>query len=455
MLARLDRIPWNSWHSFVFAILFAGVILEGFSISLGGATLGTIESEFNLTSFQAILLTPLYLVGALIGAFTMGSLSDYIGRKRVFIITVIIVIVGSLIVALSFNYGSLVFGRIITAIGAEGEVAVANTALSEFVQPSRRGLVVSSGNATAFDIGTFAASLVGFFAIILLPADIGWRVAFSSAIILGVIVFVARIKLPESIRYLIKNGRQKEAETIVTSIEAAYTKKTGKTLPPVSSEQLEFSKQTVAERYAYVFKKYPKRISLAVILNITEVWPYYAAFSVIPVILIKFFHFTSASSSYSLIFITLAGVAGIITMSFALDRIGRRKTITASYGIAALLFLIIGIISPHVSILLFIILLVVLYFWVYAAAGVLYPQLAEMFPTEVRNTAIGIAIGIGRIGGIIGIIILAVILSHGVIVVFGITAVVMAVGAISELLIGPETGLKSLEVTSREEVKSR
>ena len=148
-------------------------------------------------------------------------------------------------------------------------------------------------------------------------------------------------------------------------------------------------------------------------------------------------------------------MAGIITMSFALDRIGRRKTITASYGIAALLFLIIGIISAHISILLFIILLVVLYFWVYAAAGVLYPQLAEMFPTEVRNTAIGIAIGIGRIGGIIGIIILAVILSHGVIVVFGITAVVMAIGAISELLIGPETGLKSLEITSREEVKSR
>ena len=145
-------------------------------------------------------------------------------------------------------------------------------------------------------------------------------------------------------------------------------------------------------------------------------------------------------------------------MSFALDRIGRRKTITASYGIAALLFLIIGIISDRVSILLFIILLVVLYFWVYATAGVLYPQLAEMFPTEVRNTAIGIAIGIGRIGrigGIIGIIILAVILSHGVIVVFGITAVVMAVGAIAELLIGPETGLKSLEITSREEVKSR
>ncbi len=99
--------------------------------------------------------------------------------------------------------------------------------------------------------------------------------------------------------------------------------------------------------------------------------------------------------------------------------------------------------------------LVVLYFLVYAAAGMLYPQLAEMFPTEVRNTAIGIAIGIGRIGGIIGIIILAVILSHGVIVVFGITAVVMAVGAIAELLIGPETGLKSLEITSREEVKSR
>ena len=451
LLARLDRIPWNSGHSYVFAILFGGVILEGFSISLGGATLGSLEKAFDLTAFEAILLTPIYLLGALVGSFVMGSLSDIAGRKKIFIVTVIIVIIGSIIVAVSFNYGSLILGRIVTAIGAEGEVAVANTALSEFVEPKRRGFVVASGNATAFDVGTFAASLVGFYAITLLPADIGWRVAFSSAIILGLIVFFARLKLPESVRYLVRNKRFKEAEKIVSGIEAGYEKSTGKKLPPVTPEILAFSTQSAAQKYGYVFKKYPKQIGLAVTLNLTEVWPYYAAFSVIPAILIKFFKFSSSESSLSLIYITLAGVAGIIVMSLALDRIGRRKTITISYGIAALMWLITGLVSSVVSIAFFIVLLVILYFWVYAAAGVLYPQISEMFPTSVRNTAVGTAIGIGRIGGIIGIVVLAAILNEGVLVVFAITAAVMAVGAIAEFLVGPETSHKPLEVTSMEE----
>ncbi len=84
LTARLDRIPWNSWHTYIFAILFAGVILEGFSISLGGATLGALEKQFNLTTFEAVVLTPLYLVGALIGSFLMGTMADYIGRKKSF-----------------------------------------------------------------------------------------------------------------------------------------------------------------------------------------------------------------------------------------------------------------------------------------------------------------------------------------------------------------------------------
>ncbi len=455
LTARLDRIPWNSWHSYIFAILFAGVILEGFSISLGGATLGALEKQFNLTTFQAVILTPLYLVGALIGSFLMGTMADYIGRRKVFILTVSIVIVGSIIVALSFNYGSLVAGRIITAIGAEGEVAVANTALAEFVPPKKRGLAVASGNATAFDVGTVAASLVAFFAIALLPSTIGWRIAFASAVVLAVVVFVARLKLPESIRFLIRKNRLKEAEALVKKVEKNYELKTHKKLPAVSAEQLNFTSQKLSAKYGLLFRKYPKRMSLAIILNLSEVWPYYAAFSVIPVILIKFFKFSSTSEALSLIYITMAGVLGIFVMSLALDRIGRRKTITASYGIAAFLFLFIGLIVAHISLTVFIVLLVILYFWVYAAAGVLYPQISEMFPTEVRSTAVGTAIGVGRLGGIIGPIVLGIILAAGdtltaVTIAFVITAAIMFVGAIAEVLLGPELNGQSLEKASAE-----
>jgi len=456
LAARLDRIPWNSWHTYIFAILFAGVILEGFSISLGGATLGALEKQFNIGSFDAVLLTPLYLVGALIGSFVMGALSDYIGRRKVFMLTVTIVIIGSIIVAASFSYGSLVLGRIVTAIGAEGEVAVAATALVEFSPPKRRGAVGASGNAVAFDVGTVAASLVAFFAIALLPSTIGWRVAFASAIVLAIVVFVARLKLPESVRFLIRKNRLKEAEEIVRKAEKTYENKVHKKLPPVSAQQLEFTSQKLSAKYGLLFKRYPKRMALAITLNFTEVWPYYSAFSVIPVILVKFFKYSSSSVGLSLVYITFAGVLGITVMAlFALDRIGRRKTITASYGIAALLFLIIGLIVAHISTVTFLILLVVLYFWVYAAAGVLYPQISEMFPTEVRATANGTAIGIGRLGGIIGPIVLGAIIAGGttieaVTIVFVLTAVIMFIGAIAEVILGPELANKGLEVASAE-----
>ncbi len=218
---------------------------------------------------------------------------------------------------------------------------------------------------------------------------------------------------------------------------------------------LNFSSQKLSAKYGLLFKKYPRRITLAIILNLTEVWPYYAAFSVIPVILVKFFNYSSSSVSLSLVYITFAGVLGIIVMSFALDRIGRRKTITASYGIAAFMFLLIGLIVAHISLVLFVILLAVLYFWVYAAAGVLYPQISEMFPTEIRSTAVGTAIGIGRLGGIIGPIILGIILAAGdtltaVTIAFVITAVIMFIGAIAEVILGPELNGKSLETASAE-----
>ncbi len=459
LTARLDRIPWYSWHSYIFAILFAGVILAGFSISLGGATLGALEHQFHLTVFEAVILTPLYLVGALIGAFSFGIMADYIGRRRVFILTVSIVIVGSIIVALSFNYGSLVLGRIITAIGAEGEVAVANTALAEFVPPRRRGLAVASGNVTAFDVGTVAASLVAFFAISLLPSTLGWRVAFASAVVLAAVVFIARLKLPESIRFLIRKNRLDEAEALVSKIEKDYEMKTNKKLPPVTPIQLNFASEKLSAKYGLLFKKYPKRTTLAIILNFTEVWPYYAAFSVIPVILVKFFKYSSSSVSLSLIYITFAGVLGIIVMSFALDKIGRRKTITASYGIAAFFFLLIGLIVSYISLIAFIILLVILYFWVYAAAGVLYPQISEMFPTEVRSTAVGTAIGVGRLGGIIGPIVLGAILAsgetlHAVTIAFVITAIILFIGALAEVILGPELTDQSLEKASGEAQES-
>ncbi len=450
ILARLDRIPWFSWHLGIFLIIFFGGILEGYTISLGGVILGALIKQFKLGTFYASLLTPLFLTGALIGSFYFGSLSDKIGRKKTFVITLTMITAGSLIAAFSFNYYLLALGGVTAATGAEGEVVVSNTILTEFANPKNRGLTVTSGNTLAFDIGTVIASVVAYISIMTLPSNLGWRTVFFFVLLLSIFVFLARLKLPESVRFLIKNNKLEEAEKTVSIIEKRYEEKTGKKLSPVTPEKVILSTKKGSKNYMLLFKKYPKRAVLASILNFTEVWPYYAAFSIIPVILTKFFGVSASNVSLALIYITVAGVLGLFLMSFMLDLIGRRKTIIISYSIAAILLFTTGFITPFLNLFSFLALLTILYFWVYTAAGVLYPQVAEMFPTEIRSTAIGTATGIGRLGGIIGPIILAIILMsysylESVELIFIISALVVALGAISEGLLGPELRGKRLE----------
>ncbi len=144
-------------------------------------------------------------------------------------------------------------------------------------------------------------------------------------------------------------------------------------------------------------------------------------------------------------------MVGVFVMSWALDVIGRRPAITLSYGLGGLLSIIIGIIVKSISFSAFLALLVLLYFFVYAAAGVLYPQIGEMFPTKARGSAMGTAVGFGRLGGIIAPFALAAYVGtiSGLLPIFVITGLVMLVGAVTDIAVGPELKKKSLEEAAK------
>jgi putative MFS transporter len=142
-------------------------------------------------------------------------------------------------------------------------------------------------------------------------------------------------------------------------------------------------------------------------------------------------------------------------MSYLLDTLGRRPVITLSYGIAGIMWVIVGVIYSFVPFYGFIGLLVIVYFFTYSAAGILYVQIGEMFPTESRSSGLGTAIGFGRLGGIIGSPLLLLLLpktpgTFNLLPIFLITGVVMLIGAISEIVLGPEMKRKSLEEASEE-----
>ena len=235
LLPRLDRLPWSSWHWKVWFILAGGMLLEGFVLSIGGSTLSTVEKLFSLTKVEVIALTPIFLVGEMLGGIYLGAMADIRGRKELFIITMAIIAAGSLLSAISVNYIMLAASRAIAGFGIGGELGSAITALEEFSPSKNRGFSVGTGNGVMFDFGTFIAGFVSFFAIAYLPVSYGWRIAFLTAVVLAAFIFVARLDLPESIRYLLRKGKVDEAGLIVAGIELKVEKKTGKLSPVKNS----------------------------------------------------------------------------------------------------------------------------------------------------------------------------------------------------------------------------
>ncbi|MEM4950196.1 MAG: MFS transporter, partial [Thermoplasmatales archaeon] len=285
-----------------------------------------------------------------------------------------------------------------------------------------------------------------------LPITIGWKVAFATAVILAATILIARFGLPESPRFLVSHGKASEAEKMVAGVESRIEKSKKVKLGDVNPVTVEAA-GSARQSFGKLFGKYKKRLTLAWILNFTETWPYYAAFGVLPFIFTKVFKYPGAHVGLLLAVITLGGVLGVFGMSYLLDTIGRRPVITLSYGIAGVMWVIVGVIYSFVPFYGFIGLLVIVYFFTYAAAGILYVQIGEMFPTDARSSGLGTAIGFGRLGGIIGSPLLLLLLpkvpgTFNLLPIFLITGIVMLVGALSEVVLGPEMKKKSLEEAS-------
>ena len=444
---RLDRMPLTSWHIKILLILGGGLLLEGFTLSVAGAQLGTIGKILNLSTLALLAITPAFLIGEMVGAVWLGHLADTHGRRLLFLISMAIIIVGDVLVGIFFlaktlNYPTLLFLRAVTGFGVGGEFGASIAALQEFTPSKIRGFFTGTGNAVLYDLGTVLASVVVLVLLSALLPTTAVGVSFLIGVSLAITLLIARFGLPESPRYLLSKGRVREAEAIVGKVE----KHTRKSLAPAKIITLNFNGSEKGG-YKRMFTTYWKRLILAWTLNFTETWPYYSAFSVFAVIFVKVFSFPASKVAFTLLLLTGGGVLGVFVMSYLMDVVGRRPIITLSYGAAGVLSIIIGLIVTRITLDAFIGLLVLLYFFIYAAAGVLYPQIGEMFPTKSRGSAMGTAIGFGRLGGIIAPFALAAYVGTvaGLLPVFVITGVVILFGAIAEILLGPELKRKSLE----------
>src|ERR1700712_2914768 len=238
--SRLDRLPWGRFHTLLVFALGITWLLDGLEVTLAGAVSGALKESpvLRLTNADIGLAGGAYICGAVLGALFFGWLTDRLGRRKLFFITLALYITATAATAFSFSVWSFLLFRFLTGMGIGGEYTAINSTIQEFTPARYRGWVDLTINGT-FWLG---AALGAGGAIVLLDpqvvgGDLGWRLCFGIGAALGLVILVMRLWLPESPRWLLIHGQHDEAQRIVEGIEAPLRKQ-GHQLPIVTDEPL-------------------------------------------------------------------------------------------------------------------------------------------------------------------------------------------------------------------------
>jgi MFS family permease len=435
-------------------------ILDGLEITIQGNIADVLTdpaSGLGLSAFQVGISAGIYIAGACLGALFFSYLTDRFGRKRLFMITLGVYLIFTVLTAFSWNFFSYAAFRFLTGTGIGGEYSAIYSAIDELIPARVRGQLALFVSGTYW-AGAIAASLLTI--VLLNPAVVdqfyGWRIAFALGALLSLGVLLIRRYVPESPRWLMTHGRADEAEAVVDDIEDDVRRHTGREeLPPpeegsITIEQRESIGFGIIARA--MFEMYPVRTILGLVLMASQAFLYNAIFFTAGLVLGSFFGVPSGSIPYYLVFFALGNLLGPILLGRLFDRIGRRPMIAGSYFIAGALMALSGylFVENLIDATAQTAIWAVLFFFASAAASAAYLTVSEVFPMEIRAMAIALFYAIGTaLGGITGPIIFGQLIGTGdrgtLLVGYLIAAGLMVVAALVELVIGVKAERRSLE----------
>ncbi|MEU8246420.1 MFS transporter [Nonomuraea sp. NPDC048916] len=450
--ARLDRLPWSRWHWMIVIGLGTVWILDGLEVTIVGnlsAQLAKPGSGLDITQAQvAGMAAALYVAGACSGALFFGWLTDRFGRKRLFIITLLVYLVATLMTALSFSAWWFFLFRFLTGFGIGGEYAAINSAIDELIPSRHRGRIDILINGSYW-LGAAGGALLTVPLLNDLPLNIGWRVAFGLGVVLGLGILLVRRHVPESPRWLFIHGRDEEAEQIVSGIEEQID---GDLPEPRGSMTIHQRKSIGFVRIAHTMVAlYPKRTILGLSLFIGQAFLYNAITFGYAQILSTFFDIDTYTGYYFAV-IAIGNFLGPLLLGPLFDTVGRVPMISATYIGSGVLLL--GTAWLFGQGMLTAVTLTACWcavlFVASAGASSAYLTVSEIFPMETRAMAIAFffAIGTGA-GGIAGPLIFSGLVSTGVpgdtALAFSIGALLMIAAGLVELFLGVKAERKGLE----------
>ncbi len=457
--ARMDRLPWARWHWLVVIGLGTVWILDGLEVTIVGSMSAALEPEgtgLGLSSFDVGLAGAVYVAGACIGALFFGQLTDKFGRKKLFLITLGVYTVATVLTAFSMNPTWYFACRFLTGAGIGGEYAAINSAIDELIPAQYRGRVDVAINGS-FWVGAAGGALLTIPLLdpTIVDPEIGWRLAFGLGAILAVGILIVRRNVPESPRWLFIHGREDEGEQIVREIEDAVQRDLGRDLDRPSETITIRQRKTIplTEIARTVFTLYPRRTVLCLSLFIGQAFLYNAFFFTYGDTLTSFLGVEQVGW-YIAVF-AVSNFVGAAVLGPMFDTIGRVKMLTGTYVTSGVLLGITGLTLGSYSATTLTLMGCIIFFFASAGASAAYLTASEVFPMETRALCIAFFYAVGTAaGGIAGPLLFGKLIDDATTGGEGISAIalgyyigaaLMIAGGIVAAFLGVKAERKSLE----------
>ena len=376
-----------------------GWMFDAMDVGMLSFIIAALKIDWDLTPQQMGWIGSVNSIGMAIGALLFGIWADKIGRKKIFIITLLIFSIASGISALTTTLSVFLIFRFFIGLGLGGELPVASTLVSEIVPAKDRGrIIVLLESFWAF--GWLLASLISYFII----PSFGWRMALIISALPAFYALYLRLKLPDSPAY---SAKKTEKRTVFQNMKEVWS------------------------------KEYARSTFVLWVLWFTVVFSYYGMFLWLPSVMVMKGFSMIQSFEYVLI-MTLAQLPGYYSAAWLIERMGRKFVlVTYLLGTAASAL----VFGAAESTAILIGSGILLSFFNLGAWGALYAYSPEQYPAVIRGTGSGMSAAIGRVGGILGPLLVGSLVSAGYSIsyIFTIFCISIVIGVIAVAFFGKET----------------
>ena len=402
---RLDRLPWLRWHTMIVIALGITWVLDGLEVTIVGALGSALQSPdaLGMSAEDVGFAASSYIAGAIGGALVFGHLTDRLGRKKLFLITLALYVVATIATGLSWSVASFIAFRFFTGTAIGGEYAAINSAIDELLPARVRGFAALAINGSYW-IGTAIGATASTFLLdpTLFAPWLGWRLAFLFGAVLAAAVVLVRRHVPESPRWLMLHGQHEVAEVEIAKVEA-QAKARGIVLRELGPPLVVTVREPISlvEVARVVFGQYRKRAVLGVSLMLSQAFFYNAIFFTYALVLSKFFGVPADRVGLYLLPFAVGNFLGPLLLGRLFDSFGRRKMIVFTYAMSGILLLITGALFAEGFLTAWTqtLLWCVVFFFGSAAASSAYLTVSELFPLEIRALAIALFYAVGTGAG--------------------------------------------------------